>query len=206
MGWRALAAVLTLAGVGCLLAWANQPAPAASEPHSSTSSTTTAPTHSPERAAAVTGAPVRLRIPAIEVSTTLLRLGLNADSTVEVPDDPDLAGWYHLGPRPGETGSSVILGHVDSLEGPAVFARLAGLRRGQHVLVATRTGETNVFVVTAVETYPNADFPAQRVYARSDGRFLNLVTCGGAYDAAQGGYQANVVVYTRLLIAGKEGA
>jgi hypothetical protein len=35
------------------------------------------------------------------------------------------------------------------------------------------------------------------LYAASQGRFLNLVTCGGEYDAARGGYQANVVVEAR---------
>ena len=36
--------------------------------------------------------------------------------------------------------------------------------------------------------------------ARRTGRSeLNLVTCGGAYDASRGGYQSNVVVYTRLV-------
>ena len=57
---------------------------------------------------------------------------------------------------------------------------------------------TDAFAVTDIQTYANADFPADRVYAgtRRD-RQLNLVTCGGAYDASNGGYQSNVVVFTR---------
>jgi hypothetical protein len=48
-----------------------------------------------------------------------------------------------------------------------------------------------------VRLYPNARFPAEKVYAARGGRFLNLVTCGGEYDASRGGYQANVVVNAR---------
>ena len=49
----------------------------------------------------------------------------------------------------------------------------------------------------SVRVYPNDQFPAQRVYAAQGSRVLNLVTCGGEYDAARGGYQANVVVQAR---------
>jgi sortase (surface protein transpeptidase) len=46
-----------------------------------------------------------------------------------------MAGWYALGPRPGDPGSSVILGHVDSRRGPAVLFRLRELRRGDEIKV-----------------------------------------------------------------------
>lgn len=141
--------------------------------------------------------PIRLEIPAIDVSTPLLRLGLEPDRTVEVPADADLAGWFRRGSPPGEEGSSVILGHVDSVEGPAVFARLRELEPGDSVMVSRADGSVVEFVVLKSETYLNADFPARRVYAATSLRRLNLVTCGGAYEAELGGYQANLVVYTR---------
>ena len=55
------------------------------------------------------------------------------------------------------------------------------------------------FAVHSVETYANEDFPAQKVYGRQGPSQLNLVTCGGDYDAAKGGYQSNVVVNARLV-------
>ena len=146
--------------------------------------------------------PVRLDIPEIDVSTRLVRLGLLPDRTVEVPTDADLAGWFRRGPVPGAPGSSVVLGHVDSETGPAVFARLQELRRGDLVSVRRSDGSVAHFVVNASALYPNADFPALRVYAAQGGRRLNLVTCGGSYDPDRGGYQANLVVYTRLAEAG----
>ncbi|WP_426245846.1 class F sortase [Nocardioides sp. LHG3406-4] len=166
-----------------------------------------APGQSSERGAQDTGPsregrppaapPVKLDIPAIDLSSRLVRLGLEPDRTVEVPTDADLAGWFRMGPVPGERGSSVILGHVDSVEGPAVFARLGELRQGDLVKVGRADGSVVSFVVTRRVLYPNADFPAQRVYAAQDGRRLNLVTCAGAYLQDAGGYQSNLVVYTR---------
>lgn len=141
--------------------------------------------------------PVTLEIPAIAVATRLIGLGLMPDRTVEVPEDPDLAGWFRRGPRPGRPGSAVILGHVDSVNGPAVFARLQELRPGDTLRVGRADGSAVSFVVRRSVTYPNTEFPAARVYAAQGARRLNLVTCGGIYDSTRGGYQSNLVVYTR---------
>ena len=142
-------------------------------------------------------APTSLHIPAIGVATDLVGLGLNDDNTVEVPEDADKAGWFDLGPTPGRPGSAVILGHVDSSVGPAVFSRLRHLQAGDEVEVRLADGTTAPFAVTHVVTYPNDRFPARKVYAGTPRRpTLKLVTCGGRYDAEAGGYQSNVVVYT----------
>lgn len=147
--------------------------------------------------------PVQLAIPTLGLSTPLITLGLNRDGTVEVPSDPARAGWFRLGTVPGERGSAVILGHVDSRTGPAVFADLASMQRIDRVQVSMSDDSVVTFEVDRVATYANADFPAELVYA-GDRRVpeLNLVTCGGDYDRARGGYQANVVVFTRRLAAG----
>ncbi len=144
--------------------------------------------------------PVSLTIPAIDVKADVTRLGLNADRTVEVPKDADDTGWYRHGPAPGENGSAVILGHVDSTTGPAVFYRLKNLERGEKVAVKLSDDSVAHYQVVRVALYENEDFPAQKVYSASVGRpALNLVTCGGSYDRDAGGYQSNVVVYTKYL-------
>jgi LPXTG-site transpeptidase (sortase) family protein len=142
--------------------------------------------------------PVGLTIPAIKVASSVTRLGLNKDKTVEVPHDPDDAGWYSKGPIPGQDGSSVILGHVDSKTGPAVFYRLKNLDPGDQIAVKLSDNTVARYRVARVAQYANRDFPAVKVYAGSPDRpALNLVTCGGEYDRDAGGYQSNVVVYAR---------
>ena len=197
--WLAVAAALTGVGIGLGIAWIYEPAPSTNDSRP-TSSTEPQPrdTRPPAVETADTvSPPVRLTIPAIDVSTSLTRLGLQPDDTVEVPSDADEAGWYELGTRPGALGSAVILGHVDSTSGPAVFYRLSELRQGDRLSVGRLDGSTVHFKVTSVMTYANSLFPAQRVYAAQGRKRLNLVTCGGDYDESNGGYQSNLVVYTR---------
>jgi hypothetical protein len=151
----------------------------------------------PAPAPVVRTTPISLRIPSIGVRAKVGRLGLQPDETVEVPAVPADAGWYRLGPAPGEAGSAVILGHVDSKTGPAVFYRLKELRAGDKIAVTMADGSVVRFVVDKVATYLNERFPAQRVYGAHGAGTLNLVTCGGAYDARIG-YLSNVVVYSSL--------
>ena len=85
--------------------------------------------------------PVSVDIPAIGVHSALLRLGVNADGTIQVPPLRTRAGeaaWYKYSATPGQIGTSVIEGHVDSYQGPAVFFRLGALRPGDRVDVTAR--------------------------------------------------------------------
>ncbi|MCW2793241.1 MAG: putative secreted protein [Nocardioides sp.] len=200
--WLASGLLLVLALVCLTLAVRRDPvAPTTgSGVPSSTPDAATGSVPAPEPAPDRRGSrPVRISIPAIDVSARVTRLGVNADRTVEVPSDPATTGWYRYGPRPGTRGSAVILGHVDSDSGPAVFYRLRHLAPGDVVTVRAVDGSVSRFRVLRLRTYPNADFPAEQVYGPHGGRHaLQLVTCGGAYDSATG-YQANVVVYTSLI-------
>jgi sortase (surface protein transpeptidase) len=148
-----------------------------------------------------TPAPVRVEIPAIGVATRLQRLGRAGDGTIEVPHGPDkwdVAGWYKDGTRPGDPGSAVILGHVDSTSGPAVFYRLRELRRGDRVEVVRAGGSRVTFTVQRVEQYPKRRFPTSEVYYPTLEPMLRLVTCGGAFDRSTHHYIDNVIVFASL--------
>jgi len=148
-----------------------------------------------------TPAPVRVEIPAIGVATPLQRLGRAGNGTIDVPHGPDkwdVAGWYKDGTRPGDPGSAVILGHVDSKSGPAVFYRLRELRRGDRVEVVRAEGSRVTFIVQRVEQYPKRRFPTAEVYYPTLEPMLRLVTCGGAFDRSTGHYTDNVIVFASL--------
>jgi sortase (surface protein transpeptidase) len=148
-----------------------------------------------------TPVPVRLEIPAIGVATGLQRLGRAGDGTVEVPSGPDrwdVAGWYEEGTRPGDPGSAVILGHVDSKAGPAVFYRLRQLRRGDRIEVVRAGGSRVTFTVDRVEQYDKRRFPTAEVYYPTLRPMLRLVTCGGVFDRSANHYTDNVIVFATL--------
>ena len=172
-------------------------------------------THAPQPApsqAGVTGAssrgpslarslPVSVHIPAIGVDSSLLHLGLNANGTVQVPSIRTSAGqaaWFKYSATPGQIGSSVIEGHVDSQKGPAVFFRLGALHPGDTIDVKLADGVTAVFRVTGVREYAKSRFPAKAIYGSTGFAALRLITCGGAFDDATGHYLGSTVVFASL--------
>ncbi len=170
----------------------------APQPPPSQAGITGAPSRGPSLARSL---PVSVHIPAIGVDSRLLHLGLNADGTVQVPSVRTNAGqaaWYKYSATPGQIGSSVIEGHVDSEQGPAVFFRLGALRRGDTIEVKLADGVTAVFRVTGVREYAKSRFPAKAIYGATDFAALRLITCGGAYDYATGHYLSSTVVFASL--------
>jgi sortase (surface protein transpeptidase) len=139
--------------------------------------------------------PVRLRIPAARIDTVVRAVGRSADGAIAVPDSPHLAAWYEEGPRPGQRGPAVIVGHVDSQDGPGVFFHLAELPRGAVIHVDAADGTTVTFRVTGLSRVPKSRFPTDLVYSPTLQPSLHLVTCGGGFDHATGSYRDNVIVY-----------
>ncbi len=143
--------------------------------------------------------PAWLVIPAIGVSTPLVRLGLTAQNTLQVPPTAVVAGWYSGSPRPGQIGSAIIAGHIDSRLGPGVFYHLGQLRRSQYIYVILANHTVAVFQVTGLRTYVKSNFPRNAIYGPVPDAELRLITCGGTFDYATGTYLSNVVVYAVLI-------
>jgi hypothetical protein len=146
--------------------------------------------------------PVSIDIPAIGVQSNLLRLGLNPDGTIQVPPlyaKPSQAGWYEYSPTPGQIGSSVIEGHIDTYQGPSVFFRLGALHPGNQVDVTLADGTVAIFKVTGVRSYPKTSWPWHVVFGSADYPALRLITCGGTFDYSTRQYLSNTVVFASLV-------
>ena len=139
--------------------------------------------------------PVRVRIPSLGVDAAVEQLGRLPDGTVDVPHAWDVVGCYREGPRPSEPGPAVLLGHLDSQSGPAVFVRLRELGPGAVVETVGQDASVHRFVVRQVEVVPKDHFPTDDVYLPTLDPELRLVTCGGAFDRATGHYVDNVVAF-----------
>lgn len=146
--------------------------------------------------------PERITIPSIDVDAPVGKVGLGADGWIEAPPlaDSNLAAWYGGSVTPGETGTSVLVGHVDNNAGPAVFYGLGALDKGRRIDIRRADGSTAEFSVYAVEVVSKADFPADRVYANTATPELRVLTCGGGFSR-KNGYDGNVVAYARLTSA-----
>jgi hypothetical protein len=194
--WLLGAALLVVAGVGILVL---RPSPDPTQ-HVITSSTTTTTTGgAPVLQGLARSIPRELLVPSLGIAVPVGQLGLQANHQVQVPTSAHTVGWFRLGPTPGQVGSSVILGHVDSYRGPGIFFTLKSLAVGALIEVRLSDGLTAQFRVTSVVQYAKSTFPDRLVYGSSSNRWLNLVTCGGTFDHATGSYESNIVAFSRLV-------
>ena len=145
-----------------------------------------------------TSSGMRVRIPAIGVDARVVSLGLNSDSTLQVPSTASAAGWWSGGTRPGRVGPAVIVGHVNWDGQAGVFGRLNQLRRGAPVVVTEANGAVDRYVVTGSAVAPKSRFPTQRVYGPLRYAGLRLITCTGSFDSGTGHYLDNLIVFARL--------
>lgn len=148
------------------------------------------------------GLPSRIAIPTIGLNAAVERVGLLPDNSPGTPQDYANTAWFEGSARPGEVGNAVINGHVDSTRGPAVFFNLPKLKANDYVYVTGDDGVERTFVVRGVERYGPYDAPLERIFGpRTDGTFLNLITCDNAtaFDRRTASYTGYVTVYTELL-------
>ena len=103
-----------------------------------------------------------MSVPSLGVRSELVDLGLDVAGSMEVPQDPALAGWFSRGPAPGALGPAVIAGHLTWDGAPAVFYRLGMLRRGDEVTVTRKDGKIAVFTVSRVDRFSKSRFPSRR--------------------------------------------
>ena len=156
----------------------------------SSSTTTTIYTHAlPD--------PVRVVIPAIDVDSELIPVGILEDGFMEVPPF-GLAGWYDLGPRPGDNGPAVLVAHVDTTKGPDVFYHLKDLEAGDEVMVHDSSGDVATFVVDSKEQQLKVELPVDRIWNDTQEPVIRLITCGGDFDRKSRHYLSNVIVYGHL--------
>lgn len=151
-------------------------------------------TQAPVAAARDEVGPTSVRIPAIDVDEPeLLRLGIADDGAAEVPQDYDRVGWFdHDGPGP-----TVLLGHVDSRSGPAVFYRLRDLVPGDVIEVGRTDGTVGRYTVERTQQVAKDEFPTFEVFGAASGDVLRLVTCAGEFDRGERSYHDNLVVHAR---------
>jgi LPXTG-site transpeptidase (sortase) family protein len=141
--------------------------------------------------------PVHLTIPAIHVSAPVTAVRQTANGSVGTPPlgEHNLAGWYTKSVTPGETGPSLIDGHVNGYGQNSVFANLRELKKGDTITVSRANGSAVQFQVTWVQVIQKTAFPWDAVLGWTTDPTLRLVTCGGAFDYSTGHYVDNIIVY-----------
>jgi hypothetical protein len=138
--------------------------------------------------------PQRIAIPEAGVETIVDAVGTRKGE-IEVPK-LGRAGWFEGGPRPGEVGRAVVIGHLDTKRGPGLFARVPTVPVGAGVRITDRRGEVHAYEVVGRAQVRKDRFPTAEVYGSASSPVLVLVTCGGPYTEGRG-YRDNVLLYAR---------
>lgn len=206
--WTAVSATLAVVGLGAVFLWPQEHQAAArlDVPVAVVAAApATAPGAAPPPSAApatmlplAASRPVRVRIPVLGVSSSVMELGLETDGTMEVPPGAYPVGWYDGSPTPGQLGPAVLAGHVDWDGEPGAFYGIRELRPGDEIVVDRTDGTTAAFRVDRVEEHAKDDFPTDEVYGDIDHAGLRLITCGGSFDEETGDYLDNVIVFASL--------
>lgn len=137
---------------------------------------------------------MKVIIPAIRLTARIVPVGLDRAGQMNIPD-PTLAGWYRLGPAPGALGPAVLVGHVDTYNGPAVFYRLTGIRRGDQVRVLRADGSRADFIISKVTIVKKRTFPSKAVFGPTTDADIRIITCTGTFDTHTLSYLDSLIAW-----------
>lgn len=143
--------------------------------------------------------PTNIEIPSIGLFADVVDVGLEADNSIEVPDNANHVGWYKYGVMPGQIGGAILTAHYDTPSGkPAIFYNLRAANRGDLVFVRMASGEELLFQVTDVLSEPVKTFPTDLVFGKFDTKELMLITCDGVWNPIERSYSKRLVVFATL--------
>lgn len=142
--------------------------------------------------------PSSLKIPSINVEAEVQHLGVTENGEMAVLDNSEDVSWFSPGYQPGQNGRAVIAGHVDGVDGPAIFWDLSKLQLGDEVVVEDKD-RTLVFKIHTMESVPLDLADVSDVFGYTSSPELVLITCSGTYDFDRGTREERLLVYARLV-------
>jgi LPXTG-site transpeptidase (sortase) family protein len=144
--------------------------------------------------------PKYIKLPTIGAEGFIQNVGVDQNKQIAVPGNIHIAGWFVDSIRPGNTGLSIIDGHVDGKRNDGIFKRLADLKQNDEYTVEMGDGSLRRYRVKKVISVDTKDAAntlfSQEPNIRSQ---LNLITCGGNFDQQSQQYDMRVIAVSELL-------
>ncbi len=146
--------------------------------------------------------PTNIKIPKIQVDAYLENLGLTSKWAVDVPKWGVNAAWYNLGPRPGEVGNAIIMGHYGRWKNGqwSVFDHLHKLIKGDQIYIEDEQWTIISFVVTKIQRYNPSDAATEVFISNSTGSHLNIITCDWDWNKITKHYPGRLVIFADKII------
>lgn len=142
--------------------------------------------------------PKTIDIPSLGIQGYIQKVGVDQNKQVGVPSNVHYAGWFVDSVKPGDTGLSIIDGHVGARYTQAIFKELSNLKKMDQFTVEYGDGTSRTFEVVEKRELP-VDETASFLFHKDPGIVaqLNLITCGGNLDKQSGTYDKRVVVVSK---------
>jgi LPXTG-site transpeptidase (sortase) family protein len=144
--------------------------------------------------------PKYIKIPTVGIEGYIQNVGIDQNSQIAVPNNVHFGGWFIDTVRPGETGLSIIDGHLNGTSKGGIFRNLINVKKDDEFQVEMGDGTVKLFKVLDVQTVDLADSPdvlfSQLLGIKSQ---LNLITCGGNYNKEQRFYEQRVIVLSEYI-------
>jgi hypothetical protein len=142
--------------------------------------------------------PTSITLPDLRLTSKVDPVGA-PDRVLDIPANPEVVGWWRDGVGVGASQGTVVLAvHLDSRRyGTGPYAAVDGLTTGAPMTLRDGQGRSQSFTVVSVDRYRKTALPYERIFRQKGASRVVLVTCGGEYNAAAGGWDSNVVVTFR---------
>lgn len=146
----------------------------------------------------LTSSPERLVIKSQNVDSRVVPVGMTKNRALEIPENIEMLGWYRYSARPASSvGAMVLVGHRDGVEqGKGALYDLANMQLGDTIEVTDTLNRLTKYSVIARSVISKDEFARRSpdIFSVMGPKRLRLISCGGYYDADQGGYQSNVII------------
>jgi LPXTG-site transpeptidase (sortase) family protein len=141
-----------------------------------------------------------LTITSIGVKSRILQVGVSNSNELMTPRNIYDTAWYTGSAKPGENGAAIIDGHYSGPTSHGVFSKLDHLKAGDAITIERGDGKVLNFEVRQVETkkVTEVDMGKLMVSVDTNRPGLNLITCGGDYNAKSNEFNERTMIYAVL--------
>lgn len=142
--------------------------------------------------------PAKIYLPSLNETGCIQKVGIDQHGAVAVPSNVHLAGWFVNSKLPGESGVSLIDGHVSGRYSDAIFKNLVELKPGDKYSIEFGDSSTKQFEVVSTDLL-SIEETTKRMLVQHVGieQQLNLITCGGNFDKQSQQYDKRVLIISK---------
>ena len=144
--------------------------------------------------------PRAIYVDKLNIKARTLPMGVNPDGSMQAPINIFDAGWYTGAAKPGQKGVSVVVAHASGSTREGLFAYIDKLDVGDVVRIERGDGQIFEYKVNYKTTTPlDSINMTELLKPRAGEEGLNLMTCGGSWDAARKTYDQRIMIFTERI-------